>query len=101
MKDLMNISLVFGEFHVSGKKLWHQKCCNAESDFWTDLHIRQNETLTVSEFDRGPSNPRYLLVLFLRKKYDLHMVGHREGRLINKYTTTVLSLVTEKLLSPQ
>ena len=68
---------MLGKLHLPGRKL---------KRLLTELHIGQNATLRVPEFDRDPSDPRNLLVVILEKNNDFYEVGCREGRMINKYT---------------
>ena len=85
----------------SGQETQASKMLQRGKRLLTELHIGQNATLRVPEFDRGPSDPRNLLVVILGKINDFYEVGCREGRLINKYTRADLDLVSETLLSPQ
>ena len=57
------------------------------------LHIGQNETIKVPQFDCGPSDPRNLLMVILEKSV-FYEVGCKDGRMINKHTTADSDLVS-------
>ena len=57
------------------------------------LLVGQCATLTVPDVDRGPSDPKNLLVVVLKVEKDgLYTVGCREGVLGSKYTAADLIL---------
>ena len=57
-----------------------------------------NATIRVPEFDRGPTDPKNLIVVILEKIQDFHTLGCKAGILCNKYTASDLDPVAESLL---
>ena len=64
-----------------------------------DFERGDNATLKVPEFDRGPSDPRNLLVVIMDREDELYTVGCQQGTLRTKYTAADLEVVSEKLLT--
>ena len=63
-----------------------------------DYERGDNATLKVPEFDRGPSDPKNLLVVDLSRNDDLYTCGCKEGILSTKFTAADLDSVPDNLL---
>ena len=59
-----------------------------------------NATLRVPDVDRGPSDPRNILVVVLSENDGLYKVGCREGTLDAKFTAADLEKLPEALIEP-
>ena len=62
------------------------------------LFIGQCATLRVPDADRGPTDPRNLLVVVLKNQDGLYTVGCREGILGPKFTAVDLSAIEQPLI---
>ena len=63
------------------------------------LKVGQCATLRVPDVDRGPTDPKNLLVVILKGEEDgLYTVGCREGVLGSKYTAADLSPIDQVLI---
>ena len=60
--------------------------------------VGDNCTIRIPEFDRGPSDPKNLLVVVLGIENNLYEVGCRQGKLSTKFTAADLDAVPEKLI---
>ncbi|KRZ75020.1 hypothetical protein T10_12407 [Trichinella papuae] len=63
------------------------------------LHIGQNCTLRVGDVNRGPADPKNVLVVVMAECEGLYTVGYREGKLAYNFTATDLQVISEKLPS--
>ena len=63
--------------------------------------IGQCATLTVPDVDRGPTDPRNLLVVVLKEQDGLYTVGCREGILGPKFTAADLSAIEQPLIKAE
>ena len=64
------------------------------------LLVGQSATLRVPGVDRGPSDPRNMLVVVLKEQDGLYTVGCRGGILRTKLTAADLSAINQVLLTP-
>ena len=62
------------------------------------LSIGQCATLRVPDVDRGPTDPKNLLVVILKDEGGLYTVGCREGILKPKFTVADLSAIQQPLI---
>ena len=62
------------------------------------LQVEDNATLRIPEVDRGPSDPKNLLVVVLSKENDMYRLGCKEGTLNSCFTRADLDKIDEKLL---
>ena len=53
-----------------------------------DFMPGDNATIKVPEFDRGPTDPKNLIVVILEKVEDFYTLGCKAGILSNKYTAS-------------
>ncbi|GFS16687.1 KRAB-A domain-containing protein 2 [Elysia marginata] len=64
------------------------------------LFVGQCATLRIPDVDRGPSDPKNLLVVNLNEHDRLYTVGCREGILRAKFTAADLSAIDQVLIKP-
>ncbi len=62
------------------------------------LSIGQCATLGIPNVDRGPTDPKNMLVVVLKEQDGLYTVGCREGILGPKYTAADLSAIDQPLI---
>ena len=62
------------------------------------MSVGQNATLKVPDVDRGPCDPRNLLVVIMHVENDMYQVGCREGTLKTKYSAADLDSAKQNLL---
>ena len=62
------------------------------------LEVGQCATLRVPDVDRGPTDPKNLLVVVMKGEDGLYTVGCREGVLGSKYTAADLSPIDQVLI---
>ncbi|KAK4324818.1 hypothetical protein Pmani_004559 [Petrolisthes manimaculis] len=62
------------------------------------MSIGQCATLRVPDVDRGPTDPRNLLVVVLKNQDGLYTLGCREGILGPKFTAADLSAIEQPLI---
>ncbi|XP_076056171.1 uncharacterized protein LOC143034113 [Oratosquilla oratoria] len=65
------------------------------------LSVGQCATLRVPDVDRGPTDPRNLLVVVLKENDGLHTVGCREEIIGPKFTATDLCAIKQPLIKPE
>ena len=65
------------------------------------LSIGQCATLRVPDVDRGPTDPKNLLVVILKEEEGLYTVGCREGILRTKFTPADLSGIKQSLIKSE
>ena len=65
------------------------------------LSIGQCATLRVPDVDRGPTDPKNLLVVILKEEEGLYTVGCREGILRPKFTPADLSGIKQSLIKSE
>ena len=62
--------------------------------------VGKNATIQIPEFDRGPSDPKNLLVVILSAENNLYEVGCKQAKISTKFTAADLDLLSEKLIYP-
>lgn len=62
------------------------------------LVVGQCATLRVPDVDRGPSDPKNLIVVVLEENDGLYTVGSREGIIANKFTLADLNPMQHPLI---
>ena len=62
--------------------------------------VGNNATIQIPEFDRGPSDPKNLLVVILSAENNLYEVGCEQAKISTKFTAADLDLLSEKLIYP-
>ncbi|XP_076047343.1 uncharacterized protein LOC143028870 [Oratosquilla oratoria] len=65
------------------------------------LSVGQCATLRVPDVDRGPTDPRNLLVVVLKENDGLHTVGCREEIIGPTFTATDLCAIKQPLIKPE
>ena len=86
------------ELSVSGQEIAANKMTRRAKQLLKPFDVGHNATLKVPEFDRGPCDPRNLLVVVMEANEDMYKVGCREGKLAQRYSTADLDFVKEPLL---
>ena len=65
-----------------------------------DLDVGQCAAIRVPDVNRGPADPKNLIVVVLSVKEGMYTVGCREGILMSKFTVADLQPIHENLLVP-
>ncbi|XP_076066149.1 uncharacterized protein LOC143039790 [Oratosquilla oratoria] len=65
------------------------------------LSVGQCATLRVPDVDRGPTDPKNLLVVALKENDGLYTVGCREGIIGTKFTAADLCAIKQLLIKPE
>ena len=83
---------------LSGQEIAANKMTSRAKQLLKPFDVGQNATLKVPEFDRGPCDPRNLLVVVMEANEDMYKLGCREGKLAQRYSTADLDFVEQPLL---